>query len=398
MKKIILVLTFIVSSSSLFAQFQTPDTTYYDDIARGFKNSESWKGLSTGQAVAAFSYIVNLREAIDSAGFASKADIDSLITNITILKNFVSSAANQVITNYKMDSLYNQLADVKTFLDSIEIKQGEIKSVLTTLNGIVSTAANQSSIITLLTNISGFIDGVETLIASTNTELQALNNKDFSTSVMQDSLLNKLKEIKLDMATALNQNSVINLLDSVRVKLSTLINQTDSIEIKQDELKVIVSLIQSGMATAANQLTIITSLNNLETYTDGIEALLNDMRTELITLNTKDFSTSAKQQEIIDSLISVTKELKSRDVVVDSIITIGTTAVQLPDIPCREFTAVNLTEAATVFFSTDPGITSVSDEYPLKYREGISDRLSNPKYYYGVSNTPGTKIKIKAVR
>ena len=110
------------------------------------------------------------------------------------------------------------------------------------------------------------------------------------------------------------------------------------------------------------------------------------------------FATETKQQVIIDSLISVIAELRSRTTVIDSIITIGTTAVQLPNIPCKEFTVLNLSETATVFFSTESGITYLSDEYPYKYREGILDKVNNPNKYYAVSSAAGTKIKVKAVR
>lgn len=410
MKKMIFLIILLLSTN-IFAQFTQPDTTYYDDVARGLKNTSTWQGMDSGKVVAALNYIVNFADLVDSVGLATKAQQDSLLAAINELNGYV-----QLLTlQSQSDTANARISQSNTLLQLIRAAvEGTLDVSVSNQISDFATDTKLELVRLLLVSIDGKnfatsagLDSVEINIEETNALLQQMENRQ---GILQDSInvLNAtqlvIKGILGDSKTAqdstlenLKENNVIT--QDIENRISVI---QDSLNVLNASINVLKGYLNDVESNQLSQIVIGDTTNQrisqaltlLQYVRAAIEGTLDVNVTNQIT----GYGTEAKQQETIDSLISVISELKSRSVVVDSIITIGTTAVQLPDISCKEFSAMNLSPTETVFFSTDPTIANTDDEYPLMYREGISDRVNNPNKYWAVSTGAGTKIKIKAVR
>jgi hypothetical protein len=163
-----------------------------------------------------------------------------------------------------------------------------------------ATEAKQDVMIASLTNIEGYIDGVEG-------ELTTLNAKDFATSAKQDTIIGHVDGIEAelttlnakDFATSAKQDTIIGHVDGIEAELTTL-NAKD-------------------FATSAKQDTIIGHVDGIEAQLTTITGHVDGIEGALTTLNAKDFATAAKQDTIIGHVNGVESELISISAFIDGI-------------------------------------------------------------------------------
>ena len=198
------------------------------------------------------------------------------------VQNYVMSSGGVIWIPDSVDASGNKKVSVKdSALPTGAATEATITSILAKIIAAPSTAANQATIIAALTDIKGYVDGLEgytdgleALIAALNGYVDGLEGKDFATQTTLASILTKLADPASQTTLASILAKIITA-PSTEAKQDTLIGHVDGIE------------------------TLLTALNG---YVDGLEGYTDGLEAALATLNGKDFATQTTLAAILAKL------------------------------------------------------------------------------------------------
>ncbi len=200
------------------------------------------------------------------------------------------------------------------------------------------------------------IDSIKAILGRLETQLIALNAKDFATAANQGTANSSLSNINSelttlnakDFATAANQSAQTTKLTNIETELNTL-NAKD-------------------FATAANQSTANTTLSNINS--------------ELTTLNAKDFATAANQGTANTTLSNIKTNTDALNITSMSISEVNYSSfTQLASTAIKGITIYNYS-SSNAYISFDGG-TNYITLYPNTYWRGEGIRNANILYVKG---------------
>ncbi len=271
-------------------------------------------------------------------GAATESTLQSVLNAVDGLEGFTDGVEGLISASNIL------LTTIRDNADSLESFTNDIEPLLATANILLTTIRdNADSLEGYTDQLESYVDGLEALITSVNTKLDLANatlssvDLKVSTSAKQDLQITQATSsntkldtlIAKDFSTSAKQDAHTTILGDIDAALASIVDQTDNIETSLDTLNTKIDSLTSTLQSESDATQVLltnefnetqTALGNLnvtlqnesdetqallQSEFDASQVLISATNTKLDTVIAKDFSTSAKQDSQITKLTSI---------------------------------------------------------------------------------------------
>lgn len=255
--------------------------------------------------------------AVTQSGTWTEANSASILGAVNDLEGYTdgieglltSGNANTSSIDSKLTTTNSSLTSILGVVDQLEGYTDGIEGLLTTGNSnTASIDTKLSTTNSTLTTIDGRVDGLETLVGTTNSTLTTINSNVDGVESSLTSIDGKFNSLGQKLMAG-----------SVPVVISS----------DQSPLPITGTITSTGGALEATQLNVLGAVDQLEGYTDGIEALLGTANTNTSAINSNITTVNTN----LTSILGVVDQLEGYTDGVEGLI--GTTNSVLTTIDSR---------------------------------------------------------------
>jgi len=213
----------------------------------------------------------------------------------------LSTSANQVLTNSKLDTIATNTANIKISTDSVNLNVDTLESLQGTTNtNLTNILSKNTEAEVHLSNIDTGIDVLEACVGSNKVNVNISSGSmalasGASTEAKQDNVITKLTEIDTAVdtidsvldASLVKQTNLETLITSTNSKIDTLDSVLDASLVKQTNLETLITTLDGV------QDNVLTKLGEVDAVLDNIKVDTEAIETAVEALNTRDSLTTS---------------------------------------------------------------------------------------------------------